>query len=220
MNLTINNIKAGYEGKEVIRDCSYAFKEGGVYILTGDNGCGKSTLLTICSLLRKPDSGTVEYYEDRNLLVKDINLRRRITIVLPRAGLFNSLVYNNVIYGLKLRKIPRKLIEDKALEALDFVGLSHKIKQNALTLSSGEAQRLAIARAVITDPDILFLDEPTASVDKKNISIIEDIIFRLKDNRRIIIMATHNEQQARRLGDKVLLMEEGILHQEESITHV
>jgi len=211
MRLNIRNIVLRYRDKEVLRGCSYDFRPEGIHILTGENGSGKSTLLRVCSLLEAPDRGTVEFFENGSPLPQDIRLRRRITLVLPRVGLFNTSVYENVVYGLKLRKVAESSIRKKAADALDFVGLSEKSKQNALTLSSGESQRLGIARALILEPEILFLDEPTASVDKKNIAIIEDIVQKLKGEKMIIIMATHDELQAKRLGDKVLLMDNGII---------
>jgi tungstate transport system ATP-binding protein len=103
------------------------------------------------------------------------------------------------------------VIERKASEALEFVGLSHKAGQNALALSSGEAQRLGIARALALEPEVMFLDEPTASVDKNNVSVIEDIIVQLKGDQRIIVMTTHDGRQAERLGDRTLRIDKGIL---------
>ena len=211
MKLTIKDIRVSYEGTEVLRGCTYAFDSAGIYILTGDNGSGKSTLLRVCALLEKPDSGAVEFSEDGSPLEQDIHLRRRVTLVLPRVGLFNSSVHDNVAYGLKLRNVPSGTIQEKSGEALDFVRLSHKKEQNALTLSSGEAQRLGIARALILEPEILLLDEPTASVDKQNIAIIEDIILQLRNSSRMIIMTTHDEPQAGRLGDRVLRIDDGLL---------
>ena len=211
MRLTIDNIHVGYEGRGVLRGCSFGFHEAGIYILTGDNGSGKSTLLRVCSLLEKPGSGTLEFSEDSRPLRQDMALRRRMTLVLPRAGLFNRSVYDNVIYGLRLRSIPAGAIRVKADEALDFVGLRDRAGQDAMTLSSGESQRLALARALILEPEILFLDEPTASLDRDNIAIIEEIILKLRDRQRMIIMTTHEEAQARRLGDRVLRLEDGQL---------
>ena len=93
-----------------------------------------------------------------------------------------------------------------------FVGLSHKKDQNALTLSSGESQRLGIARALVIEPEILFLDEPTASVDQKNTEIIETILLKIKkEGRSTIIMATHDQDQTRRLADRILRINKGRL---------
>jgi tungstate transport system ATP-binding protein len=211
MRLRVKDIRLSYGGDEVLRGCTFSFDESGIYILSGANGSGKSTLLRVCALLERPTSGEVEFYEDGSPLPRDIDLRRRLTLVLPRVGLFNDTAYGNVSYGLKLRGAPRKDMERKAQEALEFVGLSHKARQNALTLSSGEAQRLGIARALAIEPEVLFLDEPTASVDSKNVSVIEDIVLRLRGDRRIIVMTTHDERQAGRLGDRALTIDEGTL---------
>lgn len=211
MILRARDIRLNYNGKAVLKGCSQDFDLPGIYVLTGENGSGKSTFLRICALLEQPSSGTVEYSEGGATLPKDITLRRRITLVLPRVGLFNSTAMDNVAYGLKLRALPREVIARKATEALEFVGLAHKANQNALSLSSGEAQRLGIARALALEPDILLLDEPTASVDKKNVSAIEEVILHIKSTRRTIIMTTHDEAQAMRLGDKVLRMNEGAI---------
>jgi len=213
MKLNIKGIKVSYDGAEVLRGCTYAFDSAGIYILTGDNGSGKSTLLRVCSLLERPDSGAVKFTQGGSTLEQDIHLRRRITLVLPRVGLFNSSVHDNVAYGLKLRNVPSGTIQEKSVEALDFVRLLHKKEQNALTLSSGESQRLGIARALALEPDILFLDEPTASVDRQNIAIIEDIILQLKNSSRVIIMTTHDEPQAGRLGGRVLRLDDGLLQE-------
>jgi tungstate transport system ATP-binding protein len=139
-----------------------------------------------------------------------MNLRRRINLVLPKIGIFNTTVFKNVAYGLKIRGFKKKETEEKAHRALEFVGLIHKKDLNALTLSSGEAQRLGIARALVIDPEMLFLDEPTASLDPISTTIIEETILNIKkDNRLTIIMVTHNIFQAKRLADRVLFMYDG-----------
>lgn len=210
LRLDVLNISKNYTGKPVLKDCSFSFDKAGVYVLMGQNGTGKSSFLRICSLLEQPDSGDVHYLSGDNVAIKDIELRRRITLVLPKLGLFNATVFNNAAYGLKIRGIKGREPDEQVERMLDFVGLSHKRKQNALTLSSGEAQRLGIARALVIEPEILFMDEPTASVDEENTRIIEGIISNMKkDGRSIIIITTHDGAQAERLGDKILLMKDG-----------
>ncbi|MDP2156949.1 MAG: ATP-binding cassette domain-containing protein, partial [Nitrospirota bacterium] len=111
---------------------------------------------------------------------------------------------------LRIRGIYGEEAVGRIESILEFVGLSHKKDQNALTLSSGESQRAAIARALVIDPEILFLDEPTASIDEKNTESIENIIRQLKDHgRTTVIMTTHERAQAERLADRVLLLENG-----------
>jgi tungstate transport system ATP-binding protein len=210
--MLITHVRKDYDGRAVLKDCSYAFGGSGAYVLMGPNGCGKSTLLRICSLLERPDGGDLLFQDNGAPLVQDIALRRRMTLVLPRTGVFNTTVFNNVAYGLTIRGMHKQAIEAKVREVLAFVGLDHRWKQNARTLSSGETQRLGLARALAIAPEILFLDEPTASVDEENTVIIESIIGRLKkDGRTIVIMTTHDRDQAERLADRVLIMKEGII---------
>ena len=214
MKLLITHIRKDYDGKPVLKDCSYAFGGSGAYVLMGPNGCGKSTLLRICSLLERPDGGDLLFQDNDAPLVQDIALRRRMTLVLPRTGVFNTSVFSNVAYGLKVRDTRPAELEQKVLSALAFVGLDYKKRQNALTLSSGETQRLGIARALAIDPQILFLDEPTASVDEENTAIIETIIGNLKkDGRTMVIMTTHDRDQATRLADQLLVIERGALRE-------
>jgi len=194
----------------VLKDCSFSFDRSGIYILTGHNGSGKSTLLRICALLENPDKGEINCFSGNNIVKKDMELRRRITLVLPKVGVFNTTVFKNAAYGLKIRGIKYNEIEERVNKALDFVGLMHKKNQNALTLSSGEVQRLGIARAMVIEPEIFFLDEPTASVDKENTEIIEDIILNIRRNAKsTIVITTHDMSQAKRLSDIMLIMSEG-----------
>jgi tungstate transport system ATP-binding protein len=213
LRLEINQIRKSYLGQEVLRDCTFSFEANGIYTLIGPNGCGKSTLLRICSLLEEADQGEVAFYSENQKEAIDLQLKRRITLVLPKVGTFNTTVFKNVAYGLQLRGRSREEIKSRVDQALQFVGLYHKKKQNARTLSSGETQRLGLARALVIEPEILFLDEPTASVDQKNTEIIENILLEIKNERRsTIIMSTHDPDQTRRLADHVLKINKGELH--------
>jgi tungstate transport system ATP-binding protein len=210
LSLTISHVYKNYDGKPVLKDCSFSFEKSGTYVLTGPNGSGKSTFFRICALLEVPDSGGVNYYSEGALLEKTIELRRRMTLLLPRVGVFNTTVFKNVAYGLILRKMNRTEITERVNKALDFVGLTHKKNQKALTLSSGETQRLGIARAMVIEPEMLFLDEPTASVDQQNTEIIEDIVLRMKKmEKSTVVITTHDMSQAKRLADWLLLMKDG-----------
>jgi tungstate transport system ATP-binding protein len=210
LSLQAVNIDKSYNNNPVLHGCSCAFDKDGIYVLTGSNGCGKSTFLRICALLETPDIGVVSYLDGGDTVQHGISLMRRITLVLPKSGLFNTSVCRNVSYGLRIRGISGKEAIGRTESALEFVGLSHKKDQNAMTLSSGESQRVAIARALVIDPEVLFLDEPTASIDEKNIKIIENIILQLKKNgRTTVIMTTHDRAQAERLADRVLLLDKG-----------
>jgi tungstate transport system ATP-binding protein len=212
MNLTlvVSSICKSYNAKSVLKDCSYSFEKSGIYVLMGPNGSGKSTFFRICTLLEEPDAGEVRFLSGTEIMKNDVRLRRRITLLLPSVGVFNTTVFKNVAYGLSIRDMKWNEIKDKVDKALDFVGMTNKKTQNALTLSSGETQRLGIARAIVLEPEILFLDEPTASVDQENTAAIEDIILRMKKKgSSIVVIATHDMSQAERLADRLLLMKEG-----------
>ena len=226
IRLVVSNIRKSYAGVPVLKDCPFTFEKDGIYVLIGPNGSGKSTFFRVCSLLEGPDSGEVNYYEDtaqtipagtekssvvrEGALKKDIHLRRRISLVLPKIGVFHTTVLNNVAYGLKIRGAHKREIRKRAEHALEIVGLMHKKNMNARALSSGETQRLGVARAMVIEPEILFLDEPTASLDPHSTSVIEETIQQIKKDRKItIIMTTHNVFQAQRLADTVLFMYEG-----------
>ncbi len=212
MSLTFQvlDLVKSYDGNKLLDHCSFSFDTVGTYVLTGPNGSGKSTFLRICALIEQPERGSVTFYEKDSKLQENMDMKRRITLVLPKVGIFNTTVMNNAAYGLRIRDIDKASIMEKTHRALEFVGLEHKSHQNALTLSSGETKRLGIARALAIEPDILFLDEPTASVDSKNTKIIETILGSLKsENKSIVVIATHDKDQAKRLADRLLIMNEG-----------
>src|SRR3990172_8742795 len=192
MNLTlvVSRICKSFNAKPVLKDCSFSFEKSGTYVLMGPNGSGKSTFFRICALLEEPDAGEVRYFSGTEIVKKDVQLRRRITLLLPRVGVFNTTVSKNVSYGLKIRGMRDPEIKEKVERSLEFVGLTHKKNQNALSLSSGETQRLGIARALVIEPEILFLDEPTTSVDPENTEIIEDILFKMKQEQKSIVVIT------------------------------
>lgn len=211
LSLSIRGVTKSYGGREVLKGCTCDF-ERGVYALMGQNGAGKSTLLRVCALLEPPDGGEVLYRDGEGPVGNGIALRRRVTLVMPRAGIFNTTVLRNAAYGLKLRGLGRREREDRAFEALRAVGLSPLAGQNALTISSGEAQRLALARALALGPEVLFLDEPTASVDEENVEIVEGLILDMKRRGSpVVVMATHDREQAARLADRTIRMKGGAL---------
>lgn len=214
MKLIFADITKKYGERTILRDCSYSFDRNGTYVLTGPNGCGKSTLLRICALIEEPDGGEIRFLSKSGPLKKDMSLKRRMTLVLPRVGVFNTSVFKNAAYGLSIRGIANKEIRERVMSCLAFVGLENKKDQHALTLSSGETQRLGIARALAIDPEFLFLDEPTASMDIENTEIIESIIKTMKrDGRTTVIMTTHDRAQAERLGDRLLVIRDGTIEE-------
>ncbi len=210
LRLELSQISKAYNGLAVLQDCSLNCAAGRATVLMGDNGAGKSTLLRIAALLEEPDQGQVRYFSGERLLAHNLELKRRLTLVLPKLGLFNASVYDNVAYGLKVRGLPRGVIEARVGEVLELVGLADKRQQRALELSSGQAKRLGLARALVLNPEVLFLDEPTTFLDRWNREIIEQGLTEIIKNRDLtLVLVTHDLEQARRLGDRLVVLDAG-----------
>lgn len=206
------DIKKRYDSGFAL-ECSLSLQRGVLYSVVGPNGSGKSTLLRIMGLLDRPDTGSIIYDNGKRSFpgpFRDIRLRRQVVLVPTRAILFNETVYDNAAYGLRLRNFAKNHISERVLTSLDEVGLSGRGNAHAYELSSGEAQRLALARALALDPAVLLLDEPTASLDPDSTRTIEDIIRRkVKNSGKITVIVTHNLNQARSLSDSVIFMYKG-----------
>jgi len=206
------NLGKEYSGKRVLFDVSFRAESGEIFALIGPNGAGKTTLLRILDLLDEPSSGTVWFQGvqvdysagDRQVL------RRRIGMVFQQTVLFNTSVFKNVAYALKIRNENENSIEKKVKEALRIVQLDGFGSRSALKLSGGEAQRVALAQALVTEPELLLLDEPTANLDPRNVSIVEEVLAWVNRERKTtIIMATHNMFQAETLANRAALLMEG-----------
>ena len=212
LRLEASRLDKTYNGNPVLRECSLSSASGITYAVLGPNGSGKSTLFRVLALLERPDGGSVTYLENGAALADSLELRRRLTLVLPRPGIFNTTVFKNVAYGLKIRGVKAGEQEARVNAILETVGLAPKRAQRALDLSSGETKRLGLARAMVLAPEILFLDEPTANIDPVNASIIEEIILKMKaGGNTTILLITHDPAQAERLGDRIMFMKNGKL---------
>jgi len=202
-----------YSGKQVLKNISFKVQDGEIFVLVGPNGAGKTTLLRILDLLEEPSSGSVLFDGTQlNYHSADhrLNLRRRIGMVFQQTVLFNTSVFDNVAYGLKVRGESDKSAKQKVKETLELVQLRGFEQKNALALSGGEAQRVALAQALVIEPELLLLDEPTANLDPRNVSIVEEALSRVnREKKTTMIMATHNMLQAENLAQRVAAFDEG-----------
>ena len=208
----VQNLCKEYLGSKALENVNFRVEDGEVFAVIGPNGAGKTTLLRILDFLDKPTSGKIYFngvaidHSEKTLLA----LRRRIAIVFQQTVLFNTSVFNNVAYGLKIRGENKRNIRKKVKEVLQLVRLQEFERKNALDLSGGEAQRVALAQALIIEPELLLLDEPTANLDPKNVSIIEEALSWInKQQKTTLIMTTHNMTQAQNLANKVALLLNG-----------
>jgi len=212
--MELKNITHIYHKKKVVDIADLSLEKGRIYSMIGPNGSGKTTLLSIMGLILKPTSGEI-YFDGHPIGAEKISLmavQRSMTMVLQNPYLFNMSVANNVAYGLRTRGIPRKVRESRVSEALEWVGLTGFEKRGAKELSGGETKLVALARALVLDPAIVLLDEPTANVDTRHIHRLEGIITRINRERgTTVVIATHNMSQAYRLADTVFSLFDGSL---------
>ncbi|MHB1392363.1 MAG: phosphate ABC transporter ATP-binding protein [Clostridia bacterium] len=199
-----------YSDKRVLDIEELNLEDGKITGIIGPSGAGKSTLLYILNGLKKATGGKIVFDGKELKSEPDIETRRQMSMVFQKPIVFNTSVYENMAYSLKLRGIPKVEIQDKVNELASFIGLEDKLKQRALTLSGGEAQRLSLARAIIHKPKVLLLDEPTANLDPANVAMIEKLILHTKlEYKTSIIVVTHNMFQAKRLSDNMVFLLNG-----------
>ena len=198
--LELNNISKTFETNQkirVIKNLSYNFNKGKIYSLMGPSGSGKSTLLNIISLIDKPSNGLIKFSKHQiNYNEKEINDKfraKKIGIVYQQDNLLPDFTSLENIYLASLSINNNKdLAISKAKKLLKKIGLSSRADHYPSQLSGGEAQRIAIARAIINDPEIILADEPTGSLDMKTAKIIFNLLKGQKRSDRLIIFATHN----------------------------
>jgi len=181
---------------------------GRLYTLTGANGAGKSTLLGILAFLTPPTSGEIFYAGERIDWKSDmVRMRRRkVTLLHQSPYLFGGTVFRNVVYGLKARGIAGDAALRSVDRALETVGLDRFRDRDARELSGGEAQRVAMARALALGPEVLLLDEPLANIDRETAVLLETVISLLPSRGTTVIMTTHDPDPpvGRNVGSIVL----------------
>jgi len=208
------NLSKSYNGTDALKNVNVKVDRGEVLAVVGPSGSGKTTFLRLTNLLEIPTAGYI-FFDGKDTACPDADrlaLRRRIGMVFQQAVLFNETVYNNVAYPLKIRDYSKETKDLKVRDALKLVGFSGFEKKQATSLSGGEAQRVALAQAMVYEPELLLLDEPTVNLDPKNVSIIESVISKVNHERgTTIIIATHNMLQAEQLATRVAVLRDGEL---------
>jgi tungstate transport system ATP-binding protein len=199
-----------FGNRAVLDDITLQIEQGEILGLLGPNGSGKTTLLKILAFLEKPERGEVKF---RGETVTDKNaepMRLHSTIVFQRTILFSTSVFNNIAYGLRMRRLPQNTIKEEVKKALRLVELEGFEKRPAKKLSGGEQQRVALSRALVLKTELLLLDEPTANLDPKNTQIMEEAIARInRELKTTIVVATHNMFQAKTLPHRIALINDG-----------
>lgn len=193
-------------GRTIIDRVSLEIESGPSTIILGANGAGKSVLMRLMHGLLAPTSGRIEWNAPERP-----GAPRKQAMVFQRPVMLRRSAWANVAYALEVARIPGRQRGALVRESLESVGLSHLAGRPARVLSGGEQQRLALARAWALHPEVLFLDEPTASLDPSATREIESVIRAFDAAGTKVVMATHNLGQARRLGDEILFVNQGQL---------
>jgi len=217
--IQLEHVKLGYGGQAVIEQATCTLRRHTVTAVIGPSGCGKSTLLrTLCRMNDRIPGFRVDgqvQVMGRDIYAPETDvyeLRRQVGLIFQKPCVFPKSIYENVVFGLRFHApgTEQDLSErgERALrDAFLWDEVKDRLHQPAHTLSQGQQQRLAMARTLAVDPDVLLMDEPTSALDPKSSRAIEDLIFALKD-RHTIVLVTHNVEQAERLAEDLICIDE------------
>lgn len=214
MGIHLKNITKQYQSLKVLDDISLDIESGKITVIVGPSGAGKSTLLQILGTLDLPDLGTIAYDNEK---VNDFNANKLAKFRNENIGFvfqFHHLLpeftaLENVCIPAFINKTSKKEAETKALELLDLLGLKQRQHHKPSEMSGGEQQRVAVARALINNPKVIFADEPSGNLDSENAQNLHQLFFKLREElKQTIVVVTHNEQLAN-MADRKLEMKDG-----------
>lgn len=216
MMLNVKGIEKRFGTLEVLKGIDLSVEQGDVVAILGPSGSGKTTLLRCMNFLERADSGALvfdgEEFDLARMNKKDIlRLRRKTAFVFQNYNLFlNKTALENVMEGLvTARKMPKEEARAKAERALERVGLLDRKDHYPAQLSGGQQQRAAIARALATDPEIIYFDEPTSALDPELIGEVLAVMRKLAEEGMTMLVVTHEMNFARNVSTKVVFMEDG-----------
>jgi polar amino acid transport system ATP-binding protein len=217
--IEVKNLVKQFDDKIVLKGVNLELNEGQVKVVMGPSGCGKSTLLRCLNLLVQPTSGQIIFRgEDITRPGVDVRrLRRNIGFVFQHFALYSHLnVQDNVTLGLrKIRKMSAREATDKAFHELERVGMFDHRNKYPAQLSGGQKQRAAIVRALAMDPVVMFLDEPTSSLDPEMAREVVSVINKLYLENVTMLCVTHDAFLAKYISDSIIFLDEGVVLEED-----
>lgn len=207
------NVSKDYDGTEALRGISLTIKENEFVTLLGPSGCGKTTTLRIIAGFEYPTEGTV-LFEGKNINSLP-PYKRKVNTVFQKYALFTHMnVFENIAFGLRIKKLDNKKIKEKVGNVLNMVNLSGYEKRSVDSLSGGQQQRIAIARALVNEPQVLLLDEPLGALDLK---LRKEMQLELKSMQKRLgitfIYVTHDQEEALTMSDTIVIMKDGSIQQ-------
>lgn len=208
--IQLENVGVSFGLVRALDEASFSINKGEMFSIIGANGAGKTTALRVIAGLLEPSDGNVLFHGE---LVSDANrqdLRRQAPMVFQKPTLFNTTLFKNVAYGLRIRGIAEEAVKRTVLDTLELVQLTDLQNRLARTLSGGEQRRASLAMAIALDTEMLLVDEPTAYLDNESTEIVEATLKRLNSERdTTIVMVTHNFLQAEVLANRAVILHHG-----------
>jgi len=214
----LQDLEYRYNGTTILNIDRFSINAGQALALVGPNGSGKSTMLNLLAFISIPDKGQIRFFSVIEDNKTRHDFRRRIGYVQQNPYLFNSSVIENVEIGLKLRGVNKKMRHNRAVNILEQLKLIKLVNKRAHELSGGEIQKVALARSLVLEPEVLIMDEPFTYLDKSFISEFEDMLISIRDTRlQTIIFSGHDYMRAQILADQVCSIINGKLVRESSV---
>lgn len=213
-SITLKNVSKVYPGGvKAVKDFNLEIKDKEFVVFVGPSGCGKSTTLRLIAGLESITEG--EIYIDGKLVNNVEPKDRDIAMVFQNYALYPHMtVYQNMAFGLKMRRFPKKEIDEKVTKAAQILGLSDYLDRKPKNLSGGQRQRVALGRAIVRDPKVFLLDEPLSNLDAKMRSQMRTEINKMhKDLKTTFVYVTHDQVEAMTMGTLIVVMKDGIIQQ-------
>lgn len=210
--MTKGYFKRRVEIKEAVKDISFEIETGEIFGLLGPNGAGKTTTMKVLTTLLNPTEGDVKIF-GLDVLRGKKEIQKRINFIYggERSLYWRLSARDNLIYFADLYSVDQEIMFDRIEDLLTLVGLEKYKDQTVETFSKGMKQRLQIARALINDPEIIFMDEPTIGLDPSAANLLHEIILHLKDRGKTIVLTTHYMKEAETLCDRIAFINNGVL---------
>ena len=211
--IELDNLTKSFDGQVILKGIHLDIYENEFVTLLGPSGCGKTTTLRIMAGFEEPESGTVLF--DGMNMEGVPPYKRELNTVFQKYALFPHMdVYDNVAFGLHIKKMPDEIIDHKVRRMLELVGLKGYEERNISQLSGGQQQRVAIARALVNEPKVLLLDEPLGALDLKLRKTMQIELKKIQQQVGItFVYVTHDQEEALTMSDKIVVMNEGLIQQ-------